>query len=535
MSLIRWMFDHLVQRRSTAVDVGLRISNLTGQSELAHYVEVAEYGAKKLPTQAVFQPKSAATIAALSLFAITLLITVIRASERANSQFVGAHAFVSADVATTARTFANEGVWKLHGVPVNNNAPIGPSDQYTHWPPLLPILLSGCFRIFGASEHTAHIFMLCILVGTGLLISRLGWLWLGPIGGALSGYFWLTLPVVVQFGDLVAQQSLAMLFIVASLVACYSRRDKLCAALLFFAAISAWESVLVFPGIWLSSYWLPELRRTRAMAAIGLGAGVVCVLGLFIFSSPALVGDTLQTVKYYMGLSPTYSHVFSHDRREMLTLSQQISGILWNHIWMLGVLGSAAILQLMTARPRSGVLLMSMLSAPWILWTILMRTHVAIHHFELLIAAPVGALALAWLATAELRIAPSRGAVIKVATFAVLAAIQIAVLPRPTISQGYSPERLIRYSQDIRNATEQGAIVMAPLESAVPIYYSERHIVRGIGDSATLRDQLPRIRREFPGAHIYLAIPPFIAGKFANDLSRESIVSSTSDVIVVRL
>src|ERR1700722_17943337 len=191
-----------------------------------------------------------AKIAALSLFALALALSVVRAVGNATSQFVGPHAFVSADVATTARTFAREGIWKLHGIPVNNNTPIGPRDRYTHWPPLLPVLLSVCFRLFGASEYVSHVFMLGVLVATALLVFRLGTIWLGMVGGALAGYFWLTPPVVVSFGELVVQQSLAMLFVVAALVAFYSGRDKLGAGLLFFAVLSAWEAVLVLPGIW---------------------------------------------------------------------------------------------------------------------------------------------------------------------------------------------------------------------------------------------------------------------------------------------
>jgi hypothetical protein len=123
----------------------------------------------------------------------------------------------------------------------------------------------------------------------------------------------------------------------------------------------------------------------------------------------------------------------------------------------------------------------------------------------------------------------------KAAIFAALAAIQLIVLPHPAIRHDYSPERLIRYSQGIRDATEPGAIIMAPLESAVPVYYSQRHVVRGIGDASALKDELPRIRREFPGVPIYLAIPPFLSQNFADTLSHETIVSSTPDVIVAKI
>ena len=60
-----------------------------------------------------------------ALFAVALVMTAVRAVRHADTQYVGLGAAVSADVATSARTFATEGVWKLRGIPVNNNPPIG--------------------------------------------------------------------------------------------------------------------------------------------------------------------------------------------------------------------------------------------------------------------------------------------------------------------------------------------------------------------------------------------------------------------------
>ena len=217
---------------------------------------------------------------AFALLAAALVMTAVRAIRRADTQYVGLGAAVSADVATSARTFVTEGVWKLRGIPVNNNPPIGAEDQYTHWPPLLPILLSWCFRVFGTSERTAHIFMLCVLLATAVLVFRLGWLWLGPVGGALAGYFWLTLPVVVQFGDLVAQQSLAMLFVVGAVVAFYSASVE----------PTSQKRDVGHPVLW----WVLEVGTLRAWPALVLGGGLfdvvddedgVGALGLFQFQA----------------------------------------------------------------------------------------------------------------------------------------------------------------------------------------------------------------------------------------------------------
>jgi hypothetical protein len=477
------------------------------------------------------------TLVAFAVFALSVAITVISAIKHSQSRYVGSHAFVSADVATMARTFSREGFWKLRGVPVNNNPPIGPEDGYTHWPPLLPILLGVCFRLFGSTVLISHILMLAVLLSTALLITRLGWLWLGPIGGALAGYFWLTLPAVAQFGDLVAQQSLAVLFVTAAVLAFYTGRDALGGALLFLGVFSSWEACLVVPGIWLAASKLPAARRSAVIATLAAGGALICIASLYAIGSPGFGTDTIQTVKYYMGLSPIYSHILPHDHRQ-LNFREQVSGIIWNHVWMLGLLGTAAIIQLLIVRPKNGRLVLSALAAPWLIWTIVMRTHVAVHDFELLIAAPLTALALAWLATSDLRLAPSNSAYMKAAVFVGLAALQMVILPtfRPQAQLGdYSSEALIVYADQIKNATEPDAIVLTPLLSSVPLFYSDRHIVRGISNDDELTREMPTIRREFAGMPIYLAVPPFLAKQFVGTFAKGMIVASTPGAIVIRI
>jgi hypothetical protein len=486
-----------------------------------------------LQTQNSIRAMYVTKIAAIALLVLALGITAVQAVKRGGSPYVGLGASVSADVAVTARTFAAEGVWKLRGVPVNNNPPIGADDQYTHWPPLLPLLLSGCFRLFGASELTARLFMLCILFATVLLVARLGWLWLGPVGGALAGYFWLTIPVVGQFGDLVAQQSLAMFFVVGAFVVFYSGRERFGAALMFLAVLSSWESALVVPGVWLAARRLPELRRTAMLATFGAGTALACVMVVFTIGSPQVAVDTLQTVKYYMGLSSVYSRVIPNGLGE-ISFAQQIRYIIGNHIFMIGPLGFVAVAALLVRRPKDGVLLIYGLAAPWIVWTVVMRTHTAYHSFELLIGAPITALALAWVATADLRIRWSSGGVLK-ATAIVAVAAAWAILPHRAAGGDTNPESQIRYALDIRNSTAAGSVVLAPTLSAVPLYYSERHLIRGVANDAVLAGQLEDVRREFPASPIYLAIPPSAAASFGQTLSGASIVSSTADAIVARL
>lgn len=471
------------------------------------------------------KPNRLLTVSVVLLFAIALAVTVVRGIESAPREFDYPHAFDSADVATTARTFAQVGIFHLHGVPVNNNPPIDKQDFYTHWPPLLPILLSLCFRVFGVTEKVAHLLMLCLLVTTAILVFRVGQRWLGVVGGALAGLFWLTLPVTLQFGHQVVQQPLMTMFMVAAALAFIEGRDVVGGVVLFLGALSSWEIVLVAVGLLIASRWRPQLRRPAAAAAIGAGVGVLFVAALYLWNSPQLAVDALQTAKFYMGMSPSYSHVLASQQAQ-IGAGEQIRRMLLNNVWMLGPLGLGAVLQLFTARVPGRSLILASLATPWLVWCVVMRNHMARHEFEFVIAAPLVALALAWMA-----VTPSSKQVVKIVALTAAVGIQILILPKPVISDGYDPAALIRYGRSIRQATEPNAIVMAPLISAVPLYYSERHIVRDVDSAESIAQQLPVLQREFPGSPIYLAVPPSLAG----NLSVGRVVSSTPDAVIVQL
>jgi hypothetical protein len=457
----------------------------------------------------------------------------LRGYMRADLPFNGPHAFVSADVATAARTFTTQGIFHLRAVPVNNNPPIGPEDFYTHWPPLLPVLLSWCFTAFGISERVGHLLMLAIFVTTAFLVFRLGCLWFGTLGGALAGYFWLTLPVVVQFGDLICQQSPAMMFMVAALISFTARREKLGALLLLVAVLSSWEPALVVPGFWLAARMDPAVRRSAVYASLGASIGLLIVFCLYLAVSPTLALDLLQTAKYYLGLSPVYSNFALHDRWS-LTLPQQLNGLLWNHLWMLGALGTGALIQFLVLRRRRLLVLFLPLITPWLVWTIAMRSHVVIHHFELLIAGPVTAMSLSWLSLGFLKTAPPNRQW-TVAILPIAVAVQLFVLPKPDIPHGPTLEPFFQFSRLVATSTDSDSVVISPLFSAIPLYYSERHIVRGVIDDAAVATILPKLRQEFPTARLYLAIPSSFAENFPQTISTARRDSSDEEFSIFEL
>jgi hypothetical protein len=169
------------------------------------------------------------------------------------------------------------------------------------------------------------------------------------------------------------------------------------------------------------------------------------------------------------------------------------------------------------------------LAAPWLIWCIAMHNHTARHHFEFLIAAPAAAIALAWLASHTQIQLPVRGGIL-----AAVAALQLLLLPVPRVGDGYDPVKLIHFAEEIRAATPPQSVVLSPLTSAVPLYYSQRHIIRNIDSPAAVAAILPEIRAQFPAAPVFLALPPSLESKF-DRMPYSSAPSRGPDAIIVKL
>jgi hypothetical protein len=463
------------------------------------------------------------------LFTIAFTVALIRGWRHARDEFTAPHAFVSADVATTARTYMKQGVFRLRGVPVNNNSPVSNIDFYTHWPPLLPLFLSAVFRVFGPGEFATHLLMLAIYSATVWVIYALGRYWLNEIGGCLAAFFWITMPVEMQFSYLACQQALAMLFVLAALLA-FEKSRNAGAALLLLAVASSWEAALVAPAMWLVSKFNAKRSGSAAAALFGTGSAIVAIILLYSIGNPQAAADTLQAAKFYAGFSHTYSSLGTSITQNQLPVLDQFKLTLLNNVFMLGPLGLAAFFQVSAARPRQLFDRLLPLAAPWILWCIIMHNHTARHHFEFVIAAPAVAICLAWVAIDE--IDPKRIPV-RVLSFVGLALLQTALIPAPAISDGYDPEKLIAYGREIREHTPEDSVVLSPAVSAVPLFYSDRHIVRSVSTPESALEAVPRIQQLFPRAPIYLAIPPELQPQFASPLLKPA--ASGSAAIIFKL
>jgi hypothetical protein len=84
----------------------------------------------------------------------------------------------------------------------------------------------------------------------------------------------------------------------------------------------------------------------------------------------------------------------------------------------------------------------------------------------------------------------------------------------------------------VQHHTPPEAVTLSSAQSAVPIYYSDRHIVRGIVTPDLLRLAIPQAREAFPASPLFFAIqdtPDIDRASFADTLKQFTPIAHQGD------
>jgi hypothetical protein len=504
-----------------------------------------------------------ATLAVVALYARLLHLSF-------DGDFQG---WASASCMTMAHSFNQLGALHTHFVPIQNNLPLGSDpDVYLHWPPLFPLLLSFVTRILGDHESSGRVFALAITLATTGVVVAIARRLYGTRTALLSGFFFLSARATFEGGRAILHQPLAMLFgssivlffllavdVPSSTAPSSASRRKLFAACGILATIctvlSAWDPIFIPFGLLISSIYLRRRAAIR-LASLYLVAGVVTFIAVqadYILSYPALFKNQFATIAYRAGIKfngdssirlhtivdrvhygliqlsflGTYSHALRWTIQDFSDFTL-LAAFLFLALW----------LQSNRRQNDAAVYAMGGLCLPWLLFYVLMRNYVAIHPFALVLGAPFLAIASGFvldriwelLNTADSSTGNGRSYLLRV---------MIVVLPLLTLYPllvnvrdakiPYEPPQFNDLSALIRHNTPPDAVTLSTAESAVPIYYADRHIVRGIETPDLLHLAIPQARVAFPGSPLFFAIQDIDRPAFADSLQQLTVVAKQGD------
>jgi hypothetical protein len=463
--------------------------------------------------------------------------------------------WASASCMIMARGFAQLGLWHTHLVPFQNNLPIGSEpDVYLHWPPLYPIVLSFFLRLFGDTPSSGRLLELAIVLASA------GFVWLiaqrlyTSLVATLAAFFFLTARATYEGASAILQQPLAVLFALAS-VYCFLRaipeRDEEAApqsrTVLFatlgaiataLTILSAWDPIFIPFGLLAAAIYMRR-RRAARVAAFYCAVAVVTFAGvqlLYILSYPRLFANQLATIAYRAGLPfhgehgvrlATIVDVVHYEEQfglvtawwwAMRNVEQFFSSIV-----LVAALLFAAIWWRNGKRAdQPGTWVLGGLLLPTVIWFLAMRNYVAIHSFPLVLAAPFVAIAAGFVLDrlwTRYSASPADKPILWTLLIGVplLAMHPLLIQYRDSMMQP-KPE-FESLSAIIHDDTPPEAVVLTSAESLVPVYYGQRHVIRGVNTDAWLNLSILQARKEFPDSPLYFATRSEDARKLASGLT----------------
>lgn len=480
------------------------------------------------------------------------------------------HAWVSAHFAVMARAFLEHGILTLGGVPIQNAGTLTEEpDAYLHWPPLFPIVLSQVFALFGATTKVLHTFALLIQLGIATLLFFAARRLFSPLAGVMSALAFVNLPIIARYGHIGSQLHLAMLFSVLSFYCLYrhvsdvdQRGDEkarrqfpvfaILGTLSFAAAVwSSWEPLLALPGLALAALVTHGTRLWRASVSYGAAGGLALASLIWLYGSQ--YPFFFHTIKYrlyayagFRGFEPdgamrVHDIVLGRGLLEISLLDAVLRFV--SRLNMLGWAGIAAVIAafaIITIRRRErtyqqALVIMLPLLSMWLAAAIVMPNHYYIHEYQLVLAAPFTALALG-LSVHALSQNPrpfSKPAGRRVAALIIWIGIPAALLinrvPVDAIQYlRYLPmeRESIQMAEIIERETADNAIIMMAGGDMVPIYYSNRHTVKGINNDRTFFEYIDSIMEICADCDYYSAVLHSQIGGYTSVIARYPIVWS---------
>jgi hypothetical protein len=506
--------------------------------------------------------------------AFASLLIILLAAKLTN--FYYTHAWASAHFATIARFFATHGIIGTHGIPIENNDPLtSEPDRYLHWPPFFFYVLSLVLRVFPDSIRAMHLFMATVAIANAVVMWRVTSVFFKPRAAIVCGSAFLLMPATLRYGLAllpvnlaVLEVSVAVLFMLRYLQGADTGRETsrdlgLSTLAFFLACITSWEPFLALPGLFLA-YWFDRrsvvLKMCFSWAFAAMAAGG-SILAIYSLSDPTFFRDLWSIFTFRVGLTqylplPTRVHpvegqlaidgggAFSSIGAFVLIYvvrTQEFCG-------SLGIMGFFALL-LTAFRRHLGIpnKLLAALLLPfctfWLGWAVVMQNHYLVHQYQLVLATPVLAIAIASLDSLleESRLIAqddwlreSLAVLTKIALPCALVFLAISAAWVTNAGED-EPKLLASFGRLIKTEVPAGAIVLTNESSMVPVYYSERHVVRGIPDGAYVDSHLMMIKDLCRTCSIYLALTRQNEEKFREQLARMQPVFDDDNFIVKKL
>lgn len=238
---------------------------------------------------------------------ILFFLAIILIGQNLDKPFWGEHDWNGVRYGNIARNYLRFGLINLKFAQIENSGPIDRRqiEYFTHYPPLLPILISLSYKIFGVSERSTRLVPLLATSGSILLIFLIGTKLWDFKTGLLAGLLSLVVPINLYFGKTPVHESLLVFFILLSFLAYLYLKssDKAQFRVWFILALIAahlttWAGYFLIPAIAILTIFTRDNSYTKRFIYIWLIPIIIfpAYMGFVYLHTGSLIGGDLLGV-----------------------------------------------------------------------------------------------------------------------------------------------------------------------------------------------------------------------------------------------
>ena len=244
------------------------------------------------------------------------IIAMFIVGQNINKPFWGEHDWNGVRYGNIARNYLRYGFieTKLGQVENSGIARVGEFGYYTHYPPLLPILISISYTIFGISEFSTRLVPLLATSGTIALIFLIGAYLYNFKIGLLASLLALATPMVLYFGKNSSHEPLTTFFILLSFwgyINITKANRKIFQILflvgLILAQLTAWAGYFLVPALTIplivKKDWL-AVKKLIPYLILSIILFFVHLIHVTILTGSISGGNLIGSLMQRSGISP---------------------------------------------------------------------------------------------------------------------------------------------------------------------------------------------------------------------------------------
>jgi 4-amino-4-deoxy-L-arabinose transferase-like glycosyltransferase len=245
-----------------------------------------------------------------------LALAAILLCHHLTEPYTGLHEWQSASMSAAARNHLRYGYAATRLGVIENDDVVPPEwfRYYTDHPPLVPVLVSLSFRVFGEHEWSARLVPIVLTLGSTVLIYLLGTALGGRRLGLLSAFIYALLPMNAYFGRMVSHEAPTSFFALAMALA-YLQWHRTRRPVLFGIALSAFllGALCGWPAYYLAGilplHHVLAAGRRREWKVLAFPLTAILLFGLHLADVYWLQGPTGLSYLASMFLFRTKLHL----------------------------------------------------------------------------------------------------------------------------------------------------------------------------------------------------------------------------------